>query len=123
MTTTRPQETATLTVVLRIPVLTEDAYVGSGCCVVPVDFAIRDELESWPGVVEVDLDVASGTATAHVHGDSPDGSDLAETVEALGYVAAIVCRAVPQPGKEVSVMTRFMIPRVAHCSDGCRPES
>jgi len=29
----------------------------------------------------------------------------------------------PRPRKEVSKMARYMIPRIAHCSDGCKPTS
>lgn len=90
MTTPTLQASLARTVVLRIPALTEDAYIGAGCCVVSADHAIRAELGSWPGVADVDLDVVSGTATVHVHGDHPDESDLVETVEALGYPAEII---------------------------------
>ena len=60
MTTVDTPDTATRTLVMAIPDLTADAFFGGGCCVVLAEDVVRRELQSWPGVINVDLDPANG---------------------------------------------------------------
>ena len=88
------------TVVIHIPGLAEGAFIGAGCCVVSAEDAIRAELGSWPGVIDVSIDTASARATVVIHGDEPDPSHLSEAVESIGFPAAILLEFRNQEGSE-----------------------
>ncbi len=79
----------TRTLVLEVPDLSTGAVIGGGCCVVSGDDAVRRELESWPGVIDVDLDLATGRATVVVRGDVPEDQDLLDGIESMGLAATI----------------------------------
>ncbi len=99
MTATSATDVVTRTLVLHIPDLTAGSFMGSGCCVVSADDAIRSELESWPGVIDVDIDLASAQATVLIRGDDPDAADLLESVESMGFVSTIVPEPHHSPGR------------------------
>ena len=79
----------TRTLVLEVPDLSTGAVIGGGCCVVSGDDAVRRELRSWPGVIDVDLDLAAGRATVVVRGDVPEDQDLLDGIESMGLAATI----------------------------------
>lgn len=73
----------TSTLLLDIPALEDpDAIVGGGCCFVRLDDLIRDELRSWHGVEEIDID--GRQVLVHVTGRRPTPDDLADSLAALG---------------------------------------
>ena len=78
------------TILMEIPGLADTPYLGSGCCVVAADQAIREELESWPGVTMADVDAAKGSVWVTLSGDTPTASDLLETIDSLGFPVATV---------------------------------
>ncbi len=80
----------TWTLVLHMPDLSAESFMGAGCCVVSADDALRRELQSWPGVVNVDIDPATGRAIVIVTRDRPDPADLLEAVESMGFPATLV---------------------------------
>lgn len=82
-------EPLTRTLVLEVPDLSTGAVIGGGCCVVSGDDAVRRELESWPGVIDVDLDLAAGRANVLVRGDVPADQDLLDGIESMGLAATI----------------------------------
>ncbi len=90
MTAPNTPATDIRTIVLDIPGLVEGSFMGSGCCVVSADDAIRGELESWPGVVHVAIDLASAQATVITRGDNPNPNDILGVVESMGFGATIV---------------------------------
>ncbi len=79
----------TRTLVLEVTDLSTGAVIGGGCCVVSGDDAVRSELESWRGVIEVEFDVAAGRATVVVRGDVPEDQDLLDGIESVGLAATI----------------------------------
>ena len=98
MTALDTPDTVTRTLVMDIPDLTADAFFGGGCCVVSAEDAVRRELQSWPGVINVDIDPANGQAIVIVTGDRPDAADLLEAVESIGFPATLVGQSPNSPG-------------------------
>ncbi len=90
MTAATYPDTKTRTLVLHMPDLTAESFIGSGCCVVSADDAVRRELHSWPGVISVDVQPGTGRAIVIVTGDRLDPADLLEAVGSIGYPGTLV---------------------------------
>jgi len=80
---------STSTATLSLPLLVEEPFLGSGCCVVAADEAIRQELESWPQVVSADVSADTGKAVVTLISADADLDILVETVESLGFPTSI----------------------------------
>jgi hypothetical protein len=76
-------------VTLSVPAL-HDPPLLSGCCAVSRDDLLLEELDSWPGLLVLEVDMDAATAVVLV----PPGSDnLAAALEALadrGMPAAVL---------------------------------
>ena len=90
MTVLDTPDTVTRTLVVDIPDLTADTFFGGGCCVVSAEDVVRRELQSWPGVINVDIAPANGQAIVIATGDRPDPADLLGAVESIGFPATMV---------------------------------
>jgi hypothetical protein len=53
--------------------------VGGGCCALSPEDLVLDELDSWPGLLTLELDPDAGTVSVLVR----DEEDLAHALEAL----------------------------------------
>jgi hypothetical protein len=77
-------------VVLSVPGLAQ-APVGGGCCAVGRDDVLLEEIDSWPGLLALDVDPEQGVAVVLV---SPGhDEDLSAALEALadrGLAAAVL---------------------------------
>ena len=80
---------STITATLLMPLLVDEPYMGSGCCVVAADEAIRQELESWPQVLSADVSADTGKAVVTLNAEDADLDSLVETVESLGFPTSI----------------------------------
>lgn len=67
--------------VLSIPGLHDAAPIGGGCCAVAADDAVREELESWPGIMVEKIDIEAETVTVRLQRD--DAGRLADAVDAV----------------------------------------
>jgi hypothetical protein len=67
-------------VVLSVPDLTGPPVVG-GCCAVGRDDVLLEEIDSWPGLLALDVDPEQGTAVVLVSPGHDD--DLTAALEAL----------------------------------------
>ena len=90
MTVANTVDTETRTLVLHMPDLTTESFIGAGCCVVSADDAVRGELQSWPGVINVNVYPATGHAIVIVTRDMPNPADLLEAVGSMGYPGTLV---------------------------------
>ncbi len=67
-------------VVLSVPGLSGPP-VGGGCCAVGRDDMLLEEIDSWPGLLALDIDPEQGTAAVLVSPGHDD--DLSAALEAL----------------------------------------
>ncbi len=75
-----------MTVSLSLPDLVDHPFLGSGCCVVAADDALRQELERWPGVRSASISADTGQAVI-VATSELDLEPILETLESLGFPA------------------------------------
>jgi hypothetical protein len=68
-------------VVLSVPGLS-DPPVAGGCCAVSRDDVLLEEIDSWPGLLVLDVDPEQGTAVVLVTAGHDE--DLSAALEALG---------------------------------------
>jgi hypothetical protein len=68
-------------VVLSVPGLSGPP-VGGGCCAVSRDDILLEEIDSWPGLLVLDVDPELGTAVVLV--TAGHDQDLSAALEALG---------------------------------------
>ena len=88
MTATRPPDTVTRTLVLHIPDLTANSFMGSGCCVLSAADAIRQELETWPSVASAEGDGNRGVVTVNLISLETELAPILEVLESMGYPAS-----------------------------------
>jgi copper chaperone CopZ len=75
--------------VLSVPGLACAVPIGGGCCAAAADDAVRDELESWPGVTVERIDPEAETVTVRLDpGRSDRLSDAVDAVRDLGFPEA-----------------------------------
>lgn len=75
--------------VLSIPGLHDAAPIGGGCCAVAADDAVREELESWPGITVEKIDTEAETVTVRLQDDDAERlADAVDSVRDLGFPQA-----------------------------------
>ncbi|ACL42461.1 hypothetical protein [Pseudarthrobacter chlorophenolicus] len=75
--------------VLSVPGLDGAAPIGGGCCAIAADDAVREELESWPGITVENIDSAAEIVTVRLQrGESGRLADAVEAVRDLGFPGA-----------------------------------
>jgi hypothetical protein len=74
------------TVSLSLPDLVDQPFLGSGCCVVAADDALRQELEGWPGVISANISADTGQAVILATSEL-NLEPILETLESLGFPA------------------------------------
>ena len=78
--------TVPATALIILPGLRNAAPVGGGCCAVAADDAVREELESLPGVTVEKIDPGTETVTVRLDPDRADRlSDAVDAVRDLGF--------------------------------------
>ncbi len=78
---------STARLVLWIPLLLEEPEIGSGCCAVPAEEIIRDELERLDGVWGVRADESVGLVEACYETDRLSARDISGALARIGYPA------------------------------------
>jgi hypothetical protein len=77
-------------VVLSVPGLTEPP-VGGGCCAVGRDDVLLEELDSWPGLLALDVDPERGVAAVLVTpGHDHDLTAALDVLADRGLPAAVI---------------------------------
>ncbi len=80
---------------LEVPLLIENPVVASGCCAVPAEDVLREEL-SWPGVTVSDIDTTGGRVDLQLSEEAPAIEKLIRGLESAGYpVAGVTTREDP----------------------------
>ncbi len=65
--------------------------LGGGCCGgITREDAVIDELDSWPGLLTLDVDVDAGTATVLVQPACPDLEHALAAIASRGMSATVV---------------------------------
>lgn len=64
--------------------------LGVGCCAVSRTDMVLDELDSWPGLLPIEVDPDKGTATVLVQPGCPHLDDAAEALTSRGMPTTIL---------------------------------
>lgn len=78
-----------LVATLSIPALVDRPFIGSGCCVIAADEAIKQELESWPAALSATVSANTGEAVILLAEPNADLDPVIEALESLGYPTSI----------------------------------
>ncbi len=73
--------------VLWIPLLLEEPMIGSGCCAVPAEEIVRDELERLPGVWAARFDESVWLVEACYDPGKLEAEKIIQTLARIGYPA------------------------------------
>lgn len=79
---------STTHLVLRLPHLAEEPVIVAGCCAVPAEDIIREELERLDGVDEIRIDDSTGRVELRYDPDRLEMEKIVRTLDSAGYPAA-----------------------------------
>lgn len=86
---TQISQASKLVATVSIPALVDRLFIGSRCCVIAADEAIKQELESRPAVLSATVSANTGEALILLAEPDADLDPVIEALESLGYPTSI----------------------------------
>jgi hypothetical protein len=95
LTPAPPAAAGTTRALISVPGLRNAAPIGGGCCAKAADDAVREELDSWPALKVVAVELDSETVSVSVEADKAD--QLIDAIEALRDLGLNTAEVVSTP--------------------------